>query len=181
VIDEARAARVALPRRSGSPVRVALSVLVAIGLYVASGLLLAPGQLRDPLLLALGAMLVMGLAQIIAPALDSRGPLLGAVRAAGLALAVTAAFFVLEAGAYVLLSDVLPAAAGRSIAHLVLIGLTLAVFGTVVLLQILHPVLPPSRRRTALALHLRNGFYANAVLERAVGGLREPAALVGRR
>ncbi|MFP4148023.1 MAG: proton-conducting transporter membrane subunit [Nitriliruptoraceae bacterium] len=181
VIDEARAARVALPRRSGSPVRVALSVLTAIVLYVASGLLLAPAQLRDPLLLALGAMLVLGLAQIIAPALDSRGPLLGAARAAGLALGVAAAFFLLEAGAYALLSEVLPAAAGRSVAHLVLIGLILAVFATVVLLQILHPVLPPSARRTALAIHLRNGLYANALLDRAVGGLREPALLVGRR
>src|SRR6056297_296897 len=181
VIDEARAGGMALPRRSGSPARVALSVLVAVVLYLGAGLALAPEQLRDPLLLALGAMLVMGLAQIVAPALDSRGPLAGAARAAGLALAVTAAFFLLEAGAYVLLSDVLPAAAGRSVPHLILIALTLVVFGTVVLLQILHPALPPSARRTALAIHLRNGLYANALLDRAVGGRHQPAALTGRR
>src|SRR6056297_562456 len=181
VIDEARASGVRMPRRSGSPVRVVLSVIIAVALYLGAGLVLGPEQLRDPLLLALGAMLVMGLAQIIAPALDTRGPLLGSVRAAGLALGVTAAFFLLEAGAYVLLSGVLPAAAGRSIPHLILIALTLVVFGTVVLLQILHPALPPSARRTALAIHLRNGLYANALLDRAVGGRHQPAALTGRR
>ncbi len=180
VIDEARASGVRMPRRSGSPVRVVLSVIIAVALYLGAGLVLGPEQLRDPLLLALGAMLVMGLAQIIAPALDSHGPLASVGRAAGLAMGVTAAFFVLEAGAYRLLSEVLPAAAGRSVAHLVLIGLILAVFGTVVLLQILHPVLPPSPRRRALALHLRNGLYANALLDRAVGGLRPSATATTR-
>ncbi len=175
-IDEARAGRVTLPQRLGSPVRVLGSMAVAVAVYASLGLLWGGEQLRDPVLLAIGGMLVLALAQLVAPALDSDGPIAGAARATGLALAVAVAFFVLEAGAHELLYGTVPDLAGRGAVQLGLAAAVLAVFAVVVVLQVLEPARPSSARRRAWAVHLRNGLYANALLDRLVGGLRVPRA-----
>lgn len=180
VVDEVRAAKVALPPRLGQPWRIVASFGVAIGTYLAFALVWGVDLVRDPALVAVGAVLVLGLAQIIAPALDSTGPVRGTLRAAGAALGVTAAFFVLESGAHALLHNSLPDAVDRSALHLTLMGIVLLSFATVVVLQILEPARPSSPRRRAWAVHFRNGLYANALLDRVVGGLRttpEPAAV----
>ena len=54
-------------------------------------------------------------------------------------------------------------------------GAVLVAFTTVVALQIVEPSRRPTARRRALAIHQRNGLYANAVFDRIVGSLR-PAA-----
>jgi len=180
VIDEARAARVALPRRLGRPVRVAASVVVATALYLALAAVWGVDVVRDPMLIAIGVVLVLGTAQIVAPALDSDGPAAGTLRAVGAAFGVTLAFFALETGAHELLYGALPSVIDRTVAHMALIGAVLAMFTTVVLMQVLHPAWADDPRRRRLAVHLRNGMYANAALDRAVGALRVPSAAGGR-
>ena len=49
-------------------------------------------------------------------------------------------------------------------------------FATVVLLQIVEPSRSPARWRQTLAVHLRNGLYANAAYDRLVGALRTAPA-----
>lgn len=180
VIDEARAGRVALPRRLGRPGRVAGSVAVAAALYLALAATWGVDLVRDPALLALGVVLVLGTAQIVAPALDSDGPLAGTARAVVAALGVTLAFFSLEAGAHELLYGALPSAVDRGAVHLALVAGVLLAFGVVVVLQILHPAWADDPRRRRWAVHLRNGLYVNAVLDRVVGALRVPATAGSR-
>ena len=175
VVDEARAAKVRLPRRLGQPGRVFGSMALAIGVYVGFSLLWGINPVAEPALLAIGAILVMGLAQIIAPALDSDGPLVGTLRAGGLAVAVAIAFFTLEAGAHAVLQSVLPGLPPLGPLPLVLIGLVLLAFATTVVLQMLGPALPARSRGRRFAIHLRNGFYANAWFDRLVGALRTGA------
>jgi len=175
VVDEARAAKVRLPRRLGQPGRVFGSMALAIGVYVGFSLLWGINPVAEPALLAIGAILVMGLAQIIAPALDSDGPLVGTLRAGGLAVAVAIAFFTLEAGAHAVLQSVLPGLPPLGPLPLVLIGLVLLAFATTVVLQMLGPALPARSRGRRFAIHLRNGFYANAWFDRLVGTLRTGA------
>lgn len=172
VVDEARAAKVALPRRLGQPSRILGSIAIAVGVYGAFSLLWGINPVAEPALLAIGAILVMGLAQIIAPALDSDGPLMGTLRACGLAIGVAIAFFSLEAGAHALLHTVLPALPVLGPLQLVLISFVLLAFGTAVVLQIAGPALPARSRGRRFAIHLRNGFYANAWFDRLVGALR---------
>lgn len=173
-IDEARAAKVALPRRLGSPWRIVLSAGIALGLYLPLAWLWGVDLGGSPVLLAVGGILVLGTTQLVAPAVDSTGPLAGSLRAAGLALAVTLSFFSLEAVAHAVLAGVVPEDLGRDATHYALIGAVLAAFSTVVVLQILEPTRPSTTRRRALAVHVRNGLYANAALDRLVGGLRRP-------
>ena len=172
VVDEARAAKVRLPRRLGQPVRILGSMAIALGVYVGFSLLWGIDPVEEPALLAVGAILVMGLAQIIAPALDSDGPLVGTLRACGMAVGVAVAFFSLEAGAHAMLQSVLPEPPPLGLFQLALTGGMLLAFGTTVVLQMLGPTLPEGTRGRRVAIHLRNGFYANAWFDRLVGALK---------
>lgn len=174
VIDEARAAKVALPRRLGSPLRIAGSAVIALVLYLPLALLWRIDFDGHPIVIAIGGILVMGTTQLVAPALDSAGRFIGTVRAAGLALAVTLSFFTLEAGAHHLLANAVPEGVSRDVIQVALILVILVSFATVVGLQILEPTRPKSARRRALAVHFRNGLYANALFDRVVGALRRP-------
>lgn len=174
VIDEGRAAKVVLPLRLGSPLRIASSALIALALYLPLALLWGVDFGGNPIVLAIGGILVIGTTQLVAPAMDSAGPIIGTARATGLALAVTLSFFALEAGAHHLIADTVPGSTGRDGIQLVLIAMVLAAFAVVVGLQILEPTRPKSARRRAVAIHLRNGLYANALFDRAVGALRRP-------
>jgi NAD(P)H-quinone oxidoreductase subunit 5 len=178
VIDDQRAAGVRLPRRLGSAWRIGASAVLALALYLPLALLLGVDLLGEPVLVAVGAVLVLGTTQLIAPALDSAGPLHATVKAVLMAGGVTLSFFTLEAGAHALLGDAVPELTSRAPVQLVLIALVLTAFTSVVLLQIVEPSRSPARWRQALALHLRNGLYANAAYDRLVGALRTapPAA-----
>jgi NAD(P)H-quinone oxidoreductase subunit 5 len=168
VIDSARAATVSLPRRLGNPMRVLASVALALAIFVGFAQLL---HLADGTL-PLGIILVMGIAQIIAPALDSDGESAGVLRASLLGVAVAAAFFVLEITFATLLAPVVPAVIHPTAAVQFAIWVTVAAFGVATLFQILRPARADSPWQRRLALHLRNGLYANAAFDRLVGALR---------
>lgn len=169
VIDEARAAKVPLPQRLGSPSRVLASLGVAIAMYLPLAWLWGMDPTSDPVVLAIGAILVLGTTQLLAPALDSAGTGRAMGRAAFAAFGVTSAFFALEVGAHHLLYNTAPHGTGRPGVLLGLMAAVLVVFATVVGLQILEPAHGTSERRRRWAVHLRNGLYANAAFDRLVG------------
>lgn len=169
-IDEARAADVPLPARLGNPGRIALSATLAFATYAALSTAFGIGLTEDPVLLAIGLFLVLGTTQIIAPALDADGkvgPV--ALRAVGMAAGVTLAFFGLEAAAIQVLDSSAAYDGERSAAHLVLLGGVVLAFAAIILIQIVHPARPSTRRTRRLAVHLRNGFYASAAFDRLLG------------
>ncbi len=172
VIDDARADKVTMPRRLGSAWRVAASLAVALGVYLVMAAAWRANIADDPVVVLIGAILVLGTTQLVAPALDSTGGRQGTTRAALLALAVTTSFFTLESGAHHLLASTVPETGARSGLELVLMATVVAAFAIAVALQIFEPTRPQSRRRRAFAVHLRNGLYANALYDRMVGALR---------
>ena len=177
VVDQHRASRVTVPGRLGSPLRILFSLLVAMAIYTGFAHLWGVDVLEKPALAAIGAILVLGLAQIIAPAMDSSGPIVGTLQASALAIMVALAFFSLESGAHLILHSVLPAQANPSDLTLMLAGAVLLTFSLAVILQIVGPTLTPGPFSRKLAIHLRNGFYANALFDRLVGALHIPATV----
>ncbi|MGF1511647.1 MAG: proton-conducting transporter membrane subunit [Myxococcota bacterium] len=171
VVDVARSKRLALPNRRRNPFRVLASLLLAGGIYMGLAILLGFTPAEDPSLMAVGAILVMGLAQLLAPALDSAGTTAAMLRTTGLAVGVGLAFFSLEEGARLLLLSSLPEATEPSTTVIGLACLVLVAFGAAILLQIVG-----LNRRSRLSqvgyVHLRNGLYANAYFDRLVGALR---------
>lgn len=171
VVEVARARAVAVPPRTRSPARILASLALAAGLYFGMATLFGMTPAENPALLAVGAILVMGLSQLLAPTIDARGTLAGMARTSGLAVAVTTAFFTLEEGARRLLLDSLPEANQPPTLIIALAMWVLAAFAVAVLIQIAG-----IGHRSALGhrvyIHLRNGFYANALFDRLVGALR---------
>ncbi len=171
VIDTARAANVKLPKRRGNPLRVALSVAAAIGIFAGFSQVLELAEGTLPV----GIILIMGIAQIIVPALDSDGKLAAVGRTLVLGVSVALAFFALEHSfAHVLRSE-LPLILRPTQPVVVAIWSVVTVFGIATLFQIFRPAYAPATWQRRLSMHLRNGLYANAGFDRLVGALRQKA------
>lgn len=169
VVDEAQADKMSLPPRLGNPWRVLGSLILAVGIYGGFALLWGINPLQDPARLSIGLILVMGLAQIIAPAFDSTGDWSGHVRALLLAVSVATHFFVLETAAHHILHSVVPEHIVPNMVTVALSGLMVTVFGVAVVLQIFGPSLKEGPKWRRLFVHLRKGLYANALFDKLVG------------
>jgi NAD(P)H-quinone oxidoreductase subunit 5 len=118
------------------------------------------------------AVLVLGLAVLMANAAD-RGPLLPMVGRAALAAGlVTVTYVVLQAGAVALTAGTLPApAALGSGLDLVMVALVVLGFAVTAIIQLTLPFRPESQRWQAWHAHVANGFYVNTIANRLVIGL----------
>ncbi len=169
VIDVIRASKVAKATRLGSPVRIIAGILLALGVYIGFSLLLGFDLTADLSLLAVGAIIVMGLSRLFASAIDSDGSIKLLLRACVLSVVVATAFFTLEGGTHYLIASQLPVPAQPSLLKIGLTGALLVLFGITVLLQMLAPAISSKPAYRAWAVHIRNGFYLNALFDRLVG------------
>jgi len=171
-VETAVGARVRASARLRSPARALGSAVVALAIYGGFAALFGVDVASEPALLAVGAILVMGLTQLVAPAVDSTSRFGVVARATGLAAVVAIAFFGLEAGAAALLAPALPGQAAPSALTLSLTAVVLVAFGAAIALQVLGGGPVGARLRHAAYVHLRNGLYANALFDRFVGAFR---------
>jgi NAD(P)H-quinone oxidoreductase subunit 5 len=171
VIDSMRAAKFTGTIRSGNPLRIALGILMGFGVYIAFALAWGVDPKTELPLLAIGAIISLGLARLFTSALDSNGSPKLFLRASLLSIMVAASFFILEAGAHFLLAAQLPVLALPSLSEIILISILLSAFATVIFIQIMSPFLAEKPSYRALALHLRNGLYMNTLFDRLVRGL----------
>jgi len=171
VVDEARAAAVAVPARLKSPLRLVVSLVVAVGLYLGLAAMVGFTPLKDPALLAVGAILVMGLTQLLATAFDSTATTMGLLRTSMAAASVTLAFFALEEGVRWLLMGALPPMTPPTTIVLSLTILVLFAFALAIAIQLVGLREDSMLRQRAYVL-TRNGLYANAMLDRWVGAYR---------
>ena len=172
VIDVVRANKVTLPARLGSVFRIVGSILFALAIYFVMAMVWNIDPVHEFSLLATGAIVVMGLSQILVPMLDTHSGFKGVLKASGLTVLVALSFFTLEEVFNVLLQNQIPIIAQPSTLVVVLTSVTLAVFAAAVLLQLLAPVLDKNDTTYRWGVHFKNGFYANARFDRMVGSLK---------
>lgn len=177
VIEVIRAAKVTPSTRIGSPFRIFLGILLALGLYTGFALLWGIDPEKELALLVIGGVIVMGLSRLFTSALDSSGSLKLMLYASILSVLVTLAFFTLESGFHYILSSQIPDLMNPSLVEIILTATILLAFGATVFIQIVAPVLYRNPFYQVIAIHLRNGLYANAVFDRIVRSLyaRNPA------
>ena len=171
VIDSMRAAKFTGTIRSGNPLRIALGILMGFGVYIAFAYAWGLNPKTELPLLAIGAIISLGLARLFTSALDSNGSPKLFLRASLLSVIVTASFFTLESGAHFLLASQLPQLALPSLSETILISVLLSAFATAIFIQILSPFLADKPAYRVLAIHLRNGLYMNTLFDRLVRGL----------
>jgi NAD(P)H-quinone oxidoreductase subunit 5 len=169
VIDGIRASKIAKAERIGSPIRIAIGIMLALLVYSIFAFAWGINPESEFGLLALGAVIILGISRIFTSAIDSNGSVGLFIRATFFAVIVTTAFFSLESGMHYVLGTQIPALSPPSMATIILTSTILLLFTAAVFVQIIAPTLNPSPKFNALAIHLRNGLYMNAAFDKLVG------------
>lgn len=171
VIDVVRANKVKLPTRLGSNLRIVSSIAVALGVYIIMAKLWNIDPVKEFTLLATGAVIIMGLSQIIVPVLDTKTGIMGILKAIGMAGIVALSFFSLEHLFEFLLHSQIPEISQPSTLIVVLTSTVILIFGIAVFIQLIAPTLKKSKLAYIWGVHFKNGFYANAYFDRLVRSL----------
>ncbi len=170
--------QVAAIRRPGpvavpSGAAVGRAFLIALAIYAAIGATfgLAFGlEHKSPQALALGAILIFGVAYLLAQGLADTAPRPLTRRTAIYASAAAIGYFALQTAAEWLTSGVLPAAPAPGRLEWTLMVLAVLSFGLVAVAQALFPLWASHPAAAGPRVHLSNGLYANAMIDRMLGG-----------
>lgn len=157
---------------------VARAFALALVLYavVASvfGLFVGP---KSEQALALGAILIFGVAYLVAQGLADAAPRALTLRTGVASLLAAVAYFGFHVLAGALWGPQLPAAPEAGALEWALIVLAVLSFGIVAVAQALFPLWAHHPAAAGLRVHLANGLYLNAVLDRLIGGFRVSKSL----
>ena len=160
---------VAVPRIGA----VVKSFALALVLYAAMATLfmLVSGP-KTAQALALGTMLIFGVAYLVAQGLADAAPVALARRTARASLGAAAAYFTFQLAAHAIWGAHLPAAPVPGPLEWAMIVLAVMSFGLVAFAQTLFPLWAHHPATAGLRVHLANGLYLNALLDRLIGGFR---------
>lgn len=125
---------------------------------------------KAPQALALGAILIFGVAYLLAQGFADAAPVALTRRTATYAVAASIAYFTLQALAFQAAAGVLPAPPPPGPLEWVLIVLALLSFGLVAVAQAMFPLWAYHPAAAGLRVHLANGLYANAAFDRLIAG-----------
>jgi NADH:ubiquinone oxidoreductase subunit 5 (subunit L)/multisubunit Na+/H+ antiporter MnhA subunit len=152
---------------------VAQAFLIALVIYagIAFGFGLFAG-VKSAQALALGAILIFGVAYLVAQGLADAAPRALTLRTAGASLGAAVAYFGFHVLAGLLWGSSLPSAPQPTALEWALIVLAVGTFGLVAVAQALFPLWAHHPAAAGLRVHVANGFYLNAVLDRLIGGLK---------
>ncbi len=172
--------QVAALRRPG-PVAVPAAAAVgrafvfALAIYAGIGAAFGLGfgfDHKSPQALALGAILIFGVAYLIAQGLADAAPQPLTRRTAAYASAAAIGYFALQTAAEWLTAGVLPQTPPPGRLEWTLMALAVLSFGLVAAVQALFPLWSSHPAAAGLRVHLANGLYANAAIDRLLGGWR---------
>jgi NAD(P)H-quinone oxidoreductase subunit 5 len=164
-------ASIARPGPPATPdVRAVLKAFaLAIGIYVILGTL-AGFTGKSTQAIALGGILIFGVAYMLAQGLADRAPGPLTKRTIVYALATAVGYFALQSAAVWAMDPTLPATPEPGPLEWALMVMSLVSFGAVALAQALFPLWAQHPAAQGLRVHLSNGLYVNALLDRMLGG-----------
>ncbi len=152
---------------------VGRAFVFALAIYVAIGTLfgLAFGfDHKSPQSLALGTILIFGVAYLLAQGLADAAPRVLTHKTASYATAAAIGYFTLQTAAEWITRGTLPAVPMPGRLEWTLMTLATLSFGAVAIAQALLPLWSNHPAATGLRVHLANGLYLNAVVDRLLGG-----------
>ncbi len=166
--------QIAVFRRPGTvaiagPGAVGRAFVVALLIYgVIGGAVGFLGQ--SPQALALGAILIFGIAYLLAQGLAEAAPAALTRKLAVLATYASIGYFALHVAATWLIEGSVPPAPAPGPLEWVLIVLAVVSFGLVAVAQAMFPLWAYHPAAAGLRTHLSNGLYINALTDRMLGG-----------
>jgi NAD(P)H-quinone oxidoreductase subunit 5 len=156
---------VAVPK-SGA---VARAFLLALAIYGLVGLAFG-FQHKSPQSIALGAILIFGVAYMLAQGLADSAPRALTRRTVVYGVATSISYFGLQAFVTWATSGALPQAPAPGPLEWVLIVLAVLSFGLVAIVQAMFPLWAYHPAAAGLRVHISNGFYVNAIFDRLLRG-----------
>lgn len=172
VIDQVRASYVTVTGRSGDIRKIGLGLLVAIASFAGMFFLFGLHTSENYALMFLCLVITLGLSRLLIPAFDTINNMQLILRVLVLSISVIAAFLLLESGVSVLMASSLPVDLGLTQIELMTMGVLALGFASVILLQVMAPMLVHKTSYQALVIHLKNGLYINTLFDRMVGTWR---------
>lgn len=125
---------------------------------------------KSPQSLALGAILIFGVAYLLAQGLADAAPRVLTRKTASYSIAAASGYFTLQTAAEWLTRGTLPAVPMPGRLEWTLMVLATLSFGAVAIAQALLPLWSNHPAAAGLRVHFANGLYLNAVLDRMLGG-----------
>lgn len=166
---------VAIP--DGAAVGKAFLLALAVYALVATVFGFAVGfETKSPQALALGAILIFGVAYLLAQGLADKAPQVLTQRTALYSVAAAISYFALQTLAEVMMVGTLPSTPAPGPLEWALIVLAVISFGLVSIAQAMFPLWAYHPAASGLRVHLSNGLYANAVFDRLLGGHKNAAS-----
>jgi NAD(P)H-quinone oxidoreductase subunit 5 len=152
---------------------VGRAFLLALAIYAVIGVLFGFSD-KPPQALALGAILIFGVAYLIAQGLADAAPWALTWRTSLYAISAATAYFALQRIADKLMLGTLPATPQPGPLEWTLMLLAVVTFGVVAVAQSLFPLWAYHPAAAGLRVHLANGLYVNALFDRLLGGWTLP-------
>lgn len=147
---------------------VSRAFLVSLGIYLAIGLVFGL-ETGSPQAIALGGILIFGVAYLLAQGFADAAPLALTRKTAIFAVIASISYFALQSGAQAIMGQVLPPTPAPGPLEWALIVLSLISFGAVAFAQSMFPVWSNHPAARDIRVHLSNGLYAKAVFDRMLG------------
>lgn len=147
---------------------VARAFIAALAIYIIIGFGFG-FETKSAQAIALGAILIFGIAYLIAQGLADAAPRVLTRRTALYALAASVSYFALQTGTEWLTSGTLPLTPAPGPLEWSLLILAVFSFGFVAVAQAVFPLWSNHPAFAGLRVHLSNGLYANAVFDRLIG------------
>ncbi len=152
---------------------VGRAFLLALAIYAVIGVLFGFAD-KPPQALALGAILIFGVAYLIAQGLADAAPRALTWRTSLYSISAATAYFALQRISDKLMLGTLPATPQPGPLEWTLMLLAVVTFGVVAVAQSLFPLWAYHPAAAGLRVHLANGLYVNALFDRLLGGWTLP-------
>lgn len=160
---------IAVPNMAAVAKSFALALLLYASVAAVFSLIAGP---KSPQSLALGTMLVFGVAYLVAQGLADTAPAALTRRTGLAALGAAVAYFAFQMAAHAIWGPYLPPAPEIGPLEMSLLVLAVISFGVVAVAQTLFPLWSHHPATDGWRVHLANGLYLNALLDRLIGGFR---------
>ncbi|MEM9764660.1 MAG: proton-conducting transporter membrane subunit [Pseudomonadota bacterium] len=146
-----------------------LALLLYAGVAATFAIVIGP---KSPQAMALGAILIFGVAYLVAQGLADAAPRALTLRTMQASLCAAIAYFSFHTLADVFWAQHLPGAPMPGPLEWALIALAVLSFGIVAVAQALFPLWAHHPTTAGLRVHIANGLYFNALVDRTIGGLK---------
>lgn len=171
-IDMIRSYRIQQTMRLGSPLRILSGFTLALIVYSAFLFLWKIDFTLQLPLFVMGGIIVSGMSMIFISALDTDRAVQSILKVTITVVLVTASFFTLEFVTHNLISIQLPEISEASPGMIMMALVILFLFSVVFFAQAFISTFRDSEFFQKSIIHIKNGFYVNAMFDRTIGALK---------